>query len=59
MFDELILQNKHDFFFRGRSRRPPLDRVHALLSFVYALLANECGAALRGDPDAYPPFLWK
>lgn len=58
VFDELILQNKSDFFFRGRSRRPPLDRVNALLSFVYTLLANECGAALRGcGLDPYVGYL--
>jgi CRISP-associated protein Cas1 len=30
VFDHLILVNKEDFGFRGRSRRPPLDRVNAL-----------------------------
>lgn len=40
-FDHLIAQQKNDFFFRGRSRRPPLDRVNALLSFVYTLLMND------------------
>ena len=47
VFDELILQNKADFFFRERSRRPPLDRVNALLSFAYSLLGNDCAAALE------------
>ena len=46
VFDEMILSNKEDFFFRGRSRRPPLDNVNALLSFVYTLLANDISSAL-------------
>lgn len=58
VFDDLILQQKEDFFFRGRSRRPPLDKVNALLSFVYALLANDVKAALEGvGLDAYVGFL--
>ncbi len=47
IFDEMILQNKDVFSFRGRSRRPPMDRVNALLSFAYALLASECASALE------------
>ncbi len=31
--------------FRGRSRRPPLDPVNALLSFLYTLLAHDCRSA--------------
>ncbi|MDR2530118.1 MAG: type I-C CRISPR-associated endonuclease Cas1c [Oscillospiraceae bacterium] len=46
VFDDLILQNKEEFYFRGRSRRPPLDNVNALLSFMYALLSNDISAAL-------------
>lgn len=34
------------FPFRGRSRRPPLDAVNALLSFLYALLRHDCVSAL-------------
>lgn len=48
VFDEMILQNKNEFSFYGRNRRPPLDRTNALLSFAYSLLANECSAALYG-----------
>lgn len=33
VFDQMILQNKDSFYFHGRSRRPPLDNVNALLSF--------------------------
>lgn len=58
VFDELILQNKKDFRFEGRNKRPPLDRVNALLSFAYALLANECaGAAYSVGLDPYVGFL--
>lgn len=41
--------------FRTRTRRPPRDPVNALLSFAYAILLNDCVAALSGvglDPDA-------
>ncbi len=54
VFDELILINKSDFFFRERSRRPPLDIVNALLSFFYTLLAHDCTAACESvglDPQ--------
>jgi CRISPR-associated protein Cas1 len=58
VFDELILQQKEDFFFKGRSRRPPLDNVNALLSFVYTILAHETAAALEAvGLDAYVGFL--
>jgi CRISP-associated protein Cas1 len=36
------------FTFHGRSRRPPLDRVNALLSFGYALLMGDCAGAATG-----------
>lgn len=58
VFNDLILQQKDDFIFNGRSRRPPLDRVNALLSFAYSLLASETGAALESvGLDAYVGFL--
>lgn len=47
VFDDLILQQKEDFCFRGRSRRPPMDAVNAMLSFAYTLLAGMCGSALE------------
>ena len=47
VFDELILQQKKDFFFHGRNKRPPLDNVNALLSFVYTLLTNTIASALE------------
>lgn len=57
-FNELILQNQSFFRFRNRSRRPPLDRTNALLSFAYTLLANDCAAALHGvGLDPYVGFM--
>ena len=58
VFDEMILQNKSDFFFHGRNRRPPLDNVNAMLSFAYSLLGNDCASALEAvGLDAYVGFL--
>ena len=47
VFDHLIRVNKEDFFFRGRSRRPPLDNLNGLLSFLYTLLAHDVRSALE------------
>lgn len=47
VFDELILQQKKDFFFHGRNKRPPMDNVNAMLSFVYTLLTNSITSALE------------
>src|SRR5579875_882545 len=41
VFDAMITSDRDVFHFGGRSRRPPLDRVNALLSFVYALLRHD------------------
>ncbi|MBO0992573.1 type I-C CRISPR-associated endonuclease Cas1c [Bacillus sp. SD088] len=58
MFDQMILQQKDDFYFKFRSRRPPLDNVNAMLSFAYTLLANDVASALEGvGLDAYVGFL--
>lgn len=58
VFDELILNRKESFTFCGRSRRPPLDRVNAMLSFIYSILANDCASALESvGLDAYVGFL--
>jgi len=46
-FNHLITANKDAFYFRERSRRPPLDNVNALLSFLYTLLAHDVSAALE------------
>jgi CRISPR-associated protein Cas1 len=38
VFDHLIRVDDPELRFAGRSRRPPLDAVNALLSFLYTLL---------------------
>ena len=58
VFNEMILNKKEEFCFRGRNRRPPLDPVNAMLSFAYALLSNDCAAALESvGLDSYVGFL--
>jgi CRISPR-associated protein Cas1 len=47
-FNECITAEKDSFYFHERSRRPPLDNVNALLSFLYTLLAHDVSAALEG-----------
>lgn len=58
VFSHLILQQKEDFRFVCRNRRPPKDAVNAMLSFVYTLLANDAAAALETvGLDPYVGFL--
>jgi CRISPR-associated protein Cas1 len=58
LFDEMILRSKKEFFYRSRSRRPPMDKVNAMLSFVYVMLGNECASALEMvGLDSYVGFL--
>jgi CRISPR-associated protein Cas1 len=45
--DELILKQKDDFYLDERNRRPPLDNMNALLSFLYTLLAHDVESALE------------
>jgi CRISP-associated protein Cas1 len=47
VFDQMISGDHDAFRFNGRSRRPPLDSVNALLSFVYALLRHDIESALE------------
>lgn len=47
VFDHLITTDKHTFKFIGRSRRPPMDNVNAMLSFAYTLLVHDCVSALE------------
>ncbi len=45
---------RENFRLNGRTRRPPLDRFNALLSFLYAMLMNDCRSALEAvglDPQ--------
>ncbi|MBU4365524.1 MAG: type I-C CRISPR-associated endonuclease Cas1c [Kiritimatiellae bacterium] len=54
VFNHLIIAQKEAFFFHARSRRPPLDNMNALLSFLYTLLVHDASAALESvglDPQ--------
>lgn len=58
IFNDLILNQKEIFVFDGRNKRPPLDKVNAMLSFGYSILANDCAAALEGvGLDSYVGFM--
>jgi CRISPR-associated protein Cas1 len=53
-FNGLLVSQLEAFQMTGRNRRPPLDPMNALLSFLYTLLAHDCEAALEGiglDPQ--------
>ena len=53
-FDGFIRVEDPAFRFSTRSRRPPLDRINALLSFLYAMLGHDCRSALEAhglDPQ--------
>lgn len=57
-FDDLILNQKEDFTFTTRNRRPPLDNMNAILSFAYTVLAGECANALYSvGLDPYVGFM--
>jgi len=47
VFDHLIVAQKESFSFQERNRRPPLDNVNCLLSFLYTLLVHDCRSALE------------
>lgn len=52
VFQNLITRD--EFQFKGRSKRPPLDPVNALLSFLYVLLTHDCRSACESvglDPQ--------
>lgn len=58
VFQQLITVDDPCFMMKGRSRRPPLDPVNALLSFLYALLGHDCRSALAAAGlDAAVGFL--
>lgn len=55
VFDEMLKTEEEDMRFEKRSRRPPENRVNAVLSFVYMLLKNDVQSALESvgiDPAA-------
>ncbi len=54
LFDRMITADRKSFFMRERSRRPPLDNLNALLSFIYTLLTHDAVGACEGvglDPQ--------
>jgi CRISP-associated protein Cas1 len=54
VFSLLVREDREAFAMNGRTRRPPLDRMNALLSFLYTLLLADCVAAAEGvglDPQ--------
>lgn len=57
-FNNLILQQKEEFCFTERSRRPPMDYINALLSYAYTLLTYEMENALETvGLDPYVGFM--
>jgi CRISPR-associated protein Cas1 len=53
-FDRMVREDRETFKLNGRNRRPPTDPVNALMSFLYALVMNDCVAAAEGvglDPQ--------
>jgi CRISP-associated protein Cas1 len=52
----LMVRNdyRQDFQMDGRSKRPPRDRMNALISFLYSMLTNDCRSAVESvglDPQ--------
>ena len=47
VFDHLITSQKEDFKFNERNRRPPLDKVNCLLSFIYTIVMHDVRSALE------------
>lgn len=58
VFDDMILQQKDDFVFDTRNKRPPRDNVNALLSFTYSLASSMCTSSLEAvGLDPYVGFM--
>jgi CRISPR-associated protein Cas1 len=58
VFGQMVLQQREDFTFEERSRRPPRDKLNALLSYLYTLLTYEAASALEAvGLDPYVGFL--
>ncbi|MBK7998124.1 MAG: CRISPR-associated endonuclease Cas1 [Verrucomicrobia bacterium] len=58
VFSLMLKQQRDEFAFTNRSRRPPRDRVNCLLSFLYALVRHDCIAALTAAGlDPFVGFL--
>jgi CRISPR-associated protein Cas1 len=57
IFNRLILQQKEDFYMTSRTKRPPLDRVNAILSFLYTIYTCDFASALETvGLDSYVGF---
>ena len=58
VFDDMILQQKENFCFSVRSKRPPLDNVNALMSLTYSMATGMCASALESvGLDPYVGFM--
>lgn len=58
VFDDMILQQKDDFSFTTRNKRPPKDNVNALLSFAYSFATGMCASSLEAvGLDPYVGFM--
>ncbi len=54
VFNKMLVAQEREFAMETRNRRPPLDPMNALLSYLYTLLAHDCRGALEGvglDPQ--------
>ena len=58
VFSLALKQQREEFAFNNRSRRPPRDRINCLLSFLYALVRHDCIAGLTAAGlDPFVGFL--
>ena len=58
VFSLMLKQQREEFIFKNRSRRPPRDRINCLLSFLYALVRHDCIAGLTAvGLDPFVGFL--
>ncbi len=58
ILNDMILNQKEEFAFTRRNRRPPLDNINAVLSFAYTVLAGDCANALSSvGLDPYVGFM--
>ena len=58
VFNDMILQQKDDFCFTVRNKRPPRDFVNAMLSFAYSLATSMCTSSLAAvGLDPYVGFM--
>jgi CRISPR-associated protein Cas1 len=55
VFNQMLTTDSEALMIKGRTKRPPLDRTNALLSFLYAMLAHDCRSACEScglDPQS-------